>query len=112
MCHTHILSTIHGKLEHCSPMCDYLSVSVAYNNIGDRRKAFDFCKLAYKHQLYCLDDLEKAKLILNLYSDYSDESLGNDMTKASRFLVMITNDVYPILISTSSYDLGNVLCCY
>ena len=29
-CDTHILNTIHGQLKHCSPDCDYLSISIAY----------------------------------------------------------------------------------
>ena len=50
-CDTHILNIIHGQLKHCSPDCDYLSISIAYENIGDRMQAFEFRKLAYQHQL-------------------------------------------------------------
>ena len=109
MCHSHILTTIHGQLIHCSPNCDYLSVSVAYENIRDRRKAFDFRELAYRHQLHYLDDLEKAELILDLYNDYSNESLGNDTTKANSLSAVIINDVYPIFYQFLSPS--NLLCC-
>ena len=108
ICHTHILTTIHGQLRHCSPNCDYLSVSDAYENIGDRRKAFDFRVLAFRYQLHYLDDLEKAELILNLYNDYSNESLGNDTIKADSFSAIIINDIYPYLISTHDYIISEV----
>ena len=72
-CDTHILNITYGQLKHYSPDCDYLSISVAYENIGDRMQAFEFRKLAYQHQLQTVNAMEKAKLILDLYNDYSNE---------------------------------------
>ena len=97
-CHTHILNIIHGQLKHCSPDCDYLSISVAYENIGNRMKAFEFRKLAYQHQLQTVNAMEKAKLILDLYNDYSNETVGNDKAKASTLSVMVIDEIYPYLI--------------
>ena len=98
-CDTHILNTIHGQLKHCSPDCDYLSISVAYENIGDRMQAFEFRKLAYQHQLQSLKPMEKAKLILDLYNDYSNETVGNDKGYASTLSVMVIDEIYPYLIT-------------
>ena len=98
-CHTHILKTIHGQLTQCSPDCDYLSISIAYENIGDRMQAFAFRELAYQHQLQSVKPMEKAKLILDLYNDYSNETVGNDQAKASTLLVMVKDEIYPYLIT-------------
>ena len=96
-CHTHILDTIHGQLKHCSPDCDYLSISVAYENIGDRMQAFAFRELAYQHQLQTVNAMEKAKLILDLYNDYSNETVGNNKANASTLSVMVIDEIYPYL---------------
>ena len=40
--------------------------------------------------------MEKAKLILDLYNDYSNEAVGNDQAKASTLSVM---EIYPYLIT-------------
>ena len=98
-CHTHILNTIHGQLKQCSPDCDYLSISVAYENIGDRMQAFEFRKLAYQHQLQSVKPMEKAKLILDLYNDYSNETVGNDQAKASTLSDMVIDEICPYLIT-------------
>ena len=98
-CHTHILKTIHGQLKHCIPDCDYLSISVAYENIGDRMQAFAFRELAYQHQLQSVKPMEKAKLILDLYNDYSNETVGNDKANASTLSVMVIDEIYPYLIT-------------
>ena len=98
-CHIHILETIHGQLKHCSPDCDYLSISVAYERIGDRLQAFAFRELAYQHQLQSVKPMEKAKLILDLYNDYSNETVGNDQAKASTLSVMVIDEIYPYLIT-------------
>ena len=98
-CDTHILNTIHGQLKHCSPDCDYLSISIAYENIGDRMQAFPFRELAYQHQLQTVNAMEKAKLILDLYNDYSNEAVGNDQAKASTLSVMVIDEIYPYLIT-------------
>ena len=103
-CHAHILATIHGQLRHCSPYCDYLSVSIAYDNIGDRMQAFDFRQLAYQYQLDSLKGMEYAKLILDFYNDYSNISVGNDTTEAQKFEVVITNDIYPYLMTADRFE--------
>ena len=96
-CDTHILNIIHGQLKHCSPDCDYLSISIAYENIGDRMQAFAFRELAYQHQLQSVKPMEKAKLILDLYNDYSNETVGNDQAKARTLSVMVIDEIYPYL---------------
>ena len=98
-CHTHILNITYGQLKHCSPDCDYLSISVAYENLGDRMQAFEFRKLAYQHQLQTVNAMEKAKLILDLYNDYSNETVGNDKANASTLSVMVIDEIYPYLIT-------------
>ena len=50
-CHAHILTKTKGKLQDCYPRCDYFSISIAYETIGDKVQAFHFRKLAYDHQL-------------------------------------------------------------
>ena len=103
-CHTHILKTMHGQLKHCSPDCGYLSISIAYENIGDRMQAFVFRELAYQHQLQTVNSMEKAKLILDLYNDYSNETVGNDQAKASTLSVMVIDEIYPYLITADRYQ--------
>ena len=93
-CHTHILSTIHGQLKHCSPDCDYWSISQAYKKIENRKVAFAFRELAYQHQLPTLSPMVKAMLILTLYSDYMDPSVGNNETKANGLSRRIIGEIY------------------
>ena len=57
-------------------------------------QAFPFRELAYQHQLQSVKPMEKAKLILDLYNDYSNETVGNDQAKASTLSVMV---IYPYL---------------
>ena len=49
--------------------------------------------------------MDKAKLLLQLYSDYSDASVGNDMSKAEDLATAIHEDIYPHLMDagTSEY---------
>ena len=74
-CHTHILRKTKGKLQDCYPRCDYFSISIAYESVGDKVQAFHFRKLAYRHQLMTLTPMNVIKLQLLLYNDCS---LGND----------------------------------
>lgn len=97
-CHTHILKTIHGQLTHCDPDCDYFSIAVAYEDIGHKEHAFKFRELAHEHQFLSLGPMEQAKLILYLHSDYLNESLGNNETKADNLSACITSDIYPYLM--------------
>ena len=82
--HAHIISTIHGQLRQCSQhgTCEYYSISIAYDNIHDRIHAFEFRKLAYEHQLTSLDDIDRARLTLELYNDYLNVSAGDNATNA------------------------------
>ena len=84
-CHAHILTKTKGKLEECYPRCDYFSISIAYESIGDKVQAFHFRKLAYRLQLMTITLMNRIKLQLLLYNDYSNTSLGNDMTEAKSF---------------------------
>ena len=98
-CHTHILDIIHGQLKFCSPHCDYWSISQAYNKIGNRKLAFTFRELAYQHQLKFLHPMLKSMLVLYLYSDYRNQSVGNNETQASHLSKIIIDRVYSYLIS-------------
>ena len=40
--HVYVLRTTRNKLVHCYPDCDFFSISVAYEEIGDRKLAFYF----------------------------------------------------------------------
>ena len=102
-CHTHILSTIHGQVRHCNPKCDYLSVSIAYEDIGDKIKALDFRELTYQYQLHSLDKREHAKLILDLYNDSSN------IAKDKNFSATVIDDVYPYLITANRSDYSEEL---
>ena len=79
-CHDYILTKTKDKLKDCYPPCDYFSISIAYETIGDKVQAFHFRKLAYDHQLMTLTPMNMIKLQLFLYSDYSNTSLGNGKT--------------------------------
>ena len=46
LCDAHILARAHDQLDHCYPQCDYFSISVAYENVGDSVHAFQFRELA------------------------------------------------------------------
>ena len=50
---------------------------------------------------YTLDGMEHAKLILDLYNDYSNTSVGNDTTEAQTFSATITDDIYPYLMTAN-----------
>ena len=95
-CYTKILRK-RNQLCHCYPHCDYYSISEAFKNIGDRVQAFHFRKLAYDHS--DLVPMDNVKLLLYLYNDYSDTSLGNDITKAEGLSVRITQSVLYLMYS-------------
>ena len=99
--HAHIISTIHGQLRQCShSTCEYYSISVAYDNIHDRIHAFEFRKLAYEHQLTSLDDIARATLILKLYNDHLNVSVGNNAKYAEILARIIIEEIYPYLMNT------------
>ena len=102
-CHAHILTKTHGELQDCYPRCDYFSISIAYESIGDKVQAFHFRKLAYRHQLMTITPMNMIKLQLLLYNDYSNTSLGNDMTEAKSLSSFI---IYPYLLNAdrSEYE--------
>ena len=97
-CHAHILTKTKDKLKDCYPRCDYFSISIAYESIGDKVQAFHFRKLAYRHQLITLTPMNRIKLQLLLYNDYSNTSLGNDMTEAKSLSLSIM-EAYPYLMN-------------
>ena len=103
-CHAHILRTTRGELKHCYPECDYLSISKAYEKTGEKVKAFHFRELAHEHQLASLSKMEQAKLILDLYNDYSSASLGNMESKANTLSSVIITDVYQYLMNASESE--------
>ena len=104
LCHAHILATIHDQLDHCYPHCDYFSISVAYENIVDSIHAFQFRELAYKHQWSSLSPMHQAKLCIDLYNDYSNESLGNSTSQADQFSSIITKNVYEYLLRATGSE--------
>ena len=103
MCHTRILET-YDQLKNCSPPCDYFSISVAYENIEDQLQAFHFRELAYEHQLASLSRMEQALLNIYLYTDYSNVSVGNNITKASNLSKIIEEEVYQYLMTADILD--------
>ena len=103
-CHAHILTKTKGKLKDCYPRCDYFSISIAYESIGDKVQAFHFRKLAYRHQLLTdLTPMNMIKLQLFLYSDYSNTSLGNDVTEA-KLLSLLISAYYSILMNADRHE--------
>ena len=86
LCDAHILARAHNQLDHCYPHCDYFSISVAYENVGDSAHAFQFRKRAYKHQWSSLSPMQQVKLTIDLYNDYSNVSLGNSVSQADQSL--------------------------
>ena len=98
-CHAHILTKTHGKLKDCYPRCDYFSISVAYESVGDKVQAFHFRNLSYHHQLMTLAPMNRIKLHLLLYNDYSNTSLGNDVTEAKSLSSFIILEAYPYLMN-------------
>ena len=94
---------VHKELGHCYPKCDYFSLSVAYENIGDKEQAFKFRKLAFHHKL-SLAAMDKVRLLLYLYNDYMNTSLGNDVTKAEELSVEITQTVYTYLLNADRIE--------
>ena len=101
LCHAHILATTCDQLDHCYPHCDYFSISIAYDNVGDRVHAFQFRERAYKHQWSVLSPMNRAKLCIDLYNDYSNVSLGNCESQADQFSVFIITNIYEYLLSTT-----------
>ena len=109
LCDAHILklARAHDQLDHCYPQCDYFSISVAYENVGDSAHAFQFRKLAYKHQWSSLSPMQQVKLTIDLYNDYSNVSLGNSVSQADQFSSLILNQnmsEYLIIASGSIED--------
>ena len=102
--HSHMLSTIHGKLQHCYPNCDYLSISIAYENVGDKMQAFKFRELVYQKQWSVLNDMQRAHVILKLYNDYTNTSIGNDAMKKEHFSTLFFPQIYEYLLSASSSE--------
>ena len=97
-CHTRVLRVTWNQLGQCYPDCDYFSISVAYEIIADKEQAFHFRKLAYKSNQNDMEPMGEAKLVLGLYNDYLDKSLGNNMTKAKELSTIIRDEVYPYLL--------------
>ena len=102
-CHTRILET-YGQLKQCFPDCDYFNISIAYSNIGDRLQAFRSRELAYEHQLTSLSQMDQARLLLLLYFDYSNASVGDDIDKANKLSSVIEEYVYQYLRTASISD--------
>ena len=98
LCHAHILATTHDQLDHCYPHCDYFSISIAYENVGDSAHAFQYRELAYEHQWFLLSFMHQAKLCIDLYNDYSNESLVNNTSQADQFASIITEYMYENLL--------------
>ena len=102
-CNIRILET-YGQLKHCFPDCDYFSISIAYSNIGDRLQAFHFRELAYEQQLTSLSQMDQARLLLLLYFDYSNASVGDNIDKANNLSSVIEEDVYQYLRTAKISD--------
>ena len=104
-CHIHLLKTVHNQLDHCYPNYDYFSISIAYDSVGDSENAFHFRKLSLEHQLSSLNRISQTKLFLDLYKDFSNESLGNNKSRAEYFSNWITKMglVYLITANESQY---------
>ena len=100
-CHAHILITIYDQLDLCYPNCDYYNMSIAYENIVDSIHAFRFRELAYEHQWSSLSPMHQAKLCIDLYNDYSSESLGNSTSQADGFSSLITDRIYKYLLTAT-----------
>ena len=103
MRNTRILET-YGQLKHCFPGCDYFSISIAYSNIGDRLQAFHSRELAYEQQLTSLSQMDQARLLLLLYFDYSNASVGDNIDKANNLSNVIEEYVYQYLRTASISD--------
>ena len=102
-CYSKILRKTHNELDHCYPICDYFSLSVAYQNIGDIELAFTFRKAAYR-QMPFLSRMDEIRLLLHLYNDYMNTSLGNDVTEAEAFAVEITQRAYQYLLNADKSE--------
>ena len=102
-CHAHILSHVHNKLHGCYPNCDYFNVSIAYKSVGESVEAFHFRELAFEHQATSLDRMSLIQLHLDLYNDYMNSSLGNNVTKADELSSVIIAVDYMYLISADEY---------
>ena len=97
-CSAKILIKTSNELDHCFPNCDFLCLSITYQNIGDIEIAFNFRKMAY-HQMPFLAGMNEIRLQLHLYNDYMNTSLGNDFTEAEAFAVEITQRAYHYLLN-------------
>ena len=102
-CNIRILET-YGQLKQCFPDCDYFNISIAYSNIGDRLQAFRSRELAYEQQLTSLSQMDQARLLLLLYFDYSNASVGDDIDKANNLSSVIEEDVYQYLRTANTSD--------
>ena len=102
-CNIRILET-YGQLKQCFPDCDYFNISIAYSNIGDRLQAFHSRELAYEQQLTSLSQMDQARLLLLLYFDYSDASVGDDIDKANNLSSVIEEDGYQYLRTANTSD--------
>ena len=60
-------------------------------------QAFHFRELAYEQQLTSLSQMDQARLLLLLYFDYSNASVGDDIDKANNLSSVIEEDVYQYL---------------
>ena len=102
LCDAYILARAHDQLDHCYPHCDYFSISVAYENVGDNAHAFHFRELAYKDQWSLLSPMQQVQLTIDLYN----VSLGNNVSQADQFSSLIINEnisKYLIIASGSDY---------
>ena len=97
-CHVRILSKSHGQLGHCYPHCDYFSISEAYEDTGNKERAFEFRERAFEHQHGSLNPMRLVKLYIYLYYDYSNATLGNNVSKASILSKAIRGTMYLYLL--------------
>ena len=98
--HSHFLTKLH-KLDHCYPNCDFFSTAEAHANMQNRLQAFEFRELAYEHQLTSLSQINQVKLVLDLYNDYLDTSVGNNATKANSLSGVMREHVYNYLMKAN-----------
>ena len=66
-------------------------------------KALYFRELAYQYQLHSSDQREHAKLIVDLYNDFSNIAKDKD------FSATVIGDVYPYLITSNRSDYSEEL---
>ena len=102
--HTHLLNKVYKKLNGCYPNCDYFSISVAYDSVGLCENAFNFRKLSFEHQQPSLNCMSQAKLFLSLHNDFSNSSLGNNISRAKYFSNKITEGIYLCLLNANEFE--------